>query len=143
MLHTKIKLADFDACSLYPNAMALLGYLMGLPKVLQPDQLNYDFLQSVDGYFVKIRITKVGKHKQFPLLNKISMDKVRQFNNAMVGEMVYVDKNTLEDLVGFQHVEFDVVQGYYLDEGRDNKVHEIIDKMYNKRKEMKHITQQR
>ena len=137
MFHTKMKLADFDACSLYPSAMALLGYLMGLPKVLKPDQLNYDFLQSIDGYFVKIKITKVGKHRQFPLLSKISKDKVRQFKNSMVGEMVYVDKNALEDLVEFQHVEFDVVQGYYFDEGRNYKIREIINKLYNKRKEMK------
>ena len=116
MFHTKINLADFDACSLYPCATALLGYLMGLPKILPTYQVNCDFLQSVDGYFVKIKITKVGKHRQFPLLNKLSNDKVRQPNNSMVGEMVYVDKNTLEDLIEFQHVEFDVdvVQGIML-----------------------------
>ena len=92
MCHTRIKLADVDACSLYPSAMALLGYLMGLPKVLQAEQFNYDFSKSVDGYFVKVKITKVGKFRQFPLLSKLSKDKVRQFNNVMVGEMVYADK---------------------------------------------------
>ena len=137
MFHTKIKLADFDACSLYPSAMALLGYLKGLPKVLQPDQLNYDFLKSIDGYFIKVRITHVGKKRQFPLLSKVSKDKVRQFNNSMVGELVYVDKNSLEDLIEFQNVGFEVVQGYYFDEGRNYKIQEIIGKLYNKRKEMK------
>ena len=55
----------------------------------------------------------------------------------MVGEIVYVDKNTLENLIEFQHVEFDVVQGYYLDEGRNYKIQESINKLYNNRKEMK------
>ena len=33
--HVKKKTADFDACSLHPTAMCLmLGFLMGLPKVL-------------------------------------------------------------------------------------------------------------
>ena len=39
----KKKIADFDACSLYPSAMnRMLGYLKGTPKVLQQNMLNYD-----------------------------------------------------------------------------------------------------
>ena len=41
MYHVKRKLADFDACSLYPSAMRrILGYLKGSPKVLQQEHLN-------------------------------------------------------------------------------------------------------
>ena len=49
MFHTKIPLADVDACSLYPSAMALLGYWKGLPQVLQADQLNYDVYTLLTG----------------------------------------------------------------------------------------------
>ena len=40
MYHVKGKLADFDACSLYPSAMARMkGYLKGAPKVLKKSDL--------------------------------------------------------------------------------------------------------
>ena len=42
MYHVEHKLADFDACSLYPGAMCFMdGFLKGLPQVLNN---SYDFL---------------------------------------------------------------------------------------------------
>ena len=71
MYHVKRKIADFDACSLYPSAMnRMLGYLIGKPKILNQSQLNYKFLKNTDGYFIRIKITKVGKFRQFPLMSK-------------------------------------------------------------------------
>jgi hypothetical protein len=137
MFHTEINLADFDACSLYPSAMSMLGYLKGIPKVIQPNQLNHDFLKSVDGYFVKVRITKVGKRRQFPLLSEITKDSVRRFHDDFVGKTVFVDKISLEDLIEFHDVEFEVLQGYYFDQGRNYKIQEVINKLYNTRKRMK------
>ena len=56
MYHVKRKLADFDACSLYPSAMnRMKGYLRGTPKVLNKSQLNYNFVSSQDGYFIKVK----------------------------------------------------------------------------------------
>ena len=47
MYHVKRKVADFDACSLYPSAMnRMLGYLIGKPQILNKSQLNYDFLKK-------------------------------------------------------------------------------------------------
>ena len=39
----------------------MLGYLKGTPKVLQQNMLNYDFLKKQDGYFIRVKILKVGK----------------------------------------------------------------------------------
>ena len=65
--HTKKKLADFDGVSLYPSAMkrlgALGGYLKGAPKVWTPE---ID-LTTVDGYFLKIMVTSLGKRYKFPI----------------------------------------------------------------------------
>ena len=90
--HVKKKIADFDACSLYPSAMnRMLGYLKGTPKVLQQNMLNYDFLKKQDGYFIRVKILKVGRNLQFPLLSKINeKTRVRDFSNDMVGETVYI-----------------------------------------------------
>ena len=51
--HVKKKIADFDACSLYPSAMYKMdGCLEGKPKVLR--NTSYEFLKQQDGYFIII-----------------------------------------------------------------------------------------
>jgi hypothetical protein len=71
MWYVKCKVADFDCCSQYPSSMYRMnGYLKGIPKVIQSNQLNYEFLKQQSGYFVKIKIHHIPKHRQFPLLSK-------------------------------------------------------------------------
>lgn len=127
---------DFDAVSLYPSAMARMdGFLMGTPKVVS--NLSYAWLKQQDGYFVDIRITGVGIHRKFPLMSYKNEDGVRTFTNDMEGRMMRVDKYTLEDLITFQGVSFEVVRGYYFNEGFNTKIREVIHYIFNKRLEMK------
>ena len=80
--HVKKKIADFDACSLYPSAMYyMLGFLMGLPQIVK--NTSYDFLKEQDGYFIRIKIIKLNKHLDYPLTSKINDDGVRDFTNCM------------------------------------------------------------
>ena len=80
MYHVERKIADFDGVSLYPSSMYRIhGYLKGKPKVLK--NLSYDFIKDQDGYFIRIKITKIGKDRQFPLLSKINDNGVRMFSN--------------------------------------------------------------
>ena len=52
MFHVKKKIADFDACSLYPSAMYQMGgFLEGLPKALR--NTSYEFSKQQDGYFIR------------------------------------------------------------------------------------------
>ena len=45
-LHIKNKIVCLDAVSLYPSAMyQMKGFLKGLPKVLQPENKNMEFLK--------------------------------------------------------------------------------------------------
>jgi len=141
MYHVNRKLADFDACSLYPSAMyRMLGYLKGVPKVLT--NLCYEFLKNQTGYFIQIRIKKVGLKRQFPLLSKYGDEanghsRVRLFSNDMIGQKVYIDKTGLEDAINFQDIEFEIIDGYYYNEGRNNTINRVIQHLYNKRKELK------
>ena len=138
MYHVKRKIADFDACSLYPSAMnRMLGYLIGKPKILNQSQLNYKFLKNTDGYFIRIKITKVGKLRQFPLMSKYNDNGVRMFTNDMVNEIVYIDKTALEDAINFQLIDFEIIDGYYFDQGRNDKINETIRHLYNLRKKLK------
>ncbi len=141
-----VKIDDYDACSLYPSAMERLGgFLLGRPKVLK--QLDYDFLKNQDGYFVEIKIKKIPKHYRFPLISYKNNEGVRVFSDNVEDykhNSVYVDKTTLEDLIKFyednnspRDFKFDIIKGYYYDEGRNMKLKPVIQHLYNTRLEMK------
>ena len=132
MIKVDAKINDFDAVSLYPSAMYRMdGFLKGSPKVLK--ELSYDFLQKQDGYFVDIVIKSVGVHRKFPLMSYMNENGVRNFTNDMIGRTMRVDRYTLEDLIKFQKIEFDVVRGYYFDDGFNTKIKETILFCFNER----------
>ena len=113
------------------------GYLRGIPKVLNSSQLNYSFISSQDGYFIRVKIKRVCKFRQFPLLSKHTESGVRMFSNDMVGETVYVDKKALEDAIHFQEIECENLDGYYFNEGHNKTINTVIEHLYSKRKELK------
>ena len=130
------KINDFDAVSLYPSAMRRMdGFLKGKPKILE--NMSYDFLKKQDGYFVDIRINSVGVHRKFPLMSFKNENGVRMFSNDMVGEIVRVDRYTLEDLIQFQGITFEVLRGYYFNEGFNNKINEVINFLFVERLRLK------
>lgn len=132
------KVDDFDAVSLYPSAMERLGgYLKGKPKVL--NTCEYDIIKNYDGYFIEIKITKVGIKRSFSLMSEITDKGIRMFHNDMVGKILYVDKTTLEDMIQFQEIEFDVNRGYYYDEGRNNNLKNVIQYLFNERLRQKKL----
>jgi hypothetical protein len=137
--HIKKNVSDFDAVSLYPSAMKRIGeiggYLIGSPKILK--NFSYDFLKSVDGYFIEIKITKVGKYLDFPLMSKLG--EVREFTNDMVGDIIHVDRFALEDLIEFQKIDFDIIKGYYYDEGRDDTILHVIQHLFDERLRQKNL----
>jgi hypothetical protein len=122
--------ADFDGVSLYPSAMARIpGYLTGAPKVWHE---GVD-LQKTDGYFLKIRVTSVGKKYRFPICRLKDDDGANRWTNDLEGKTLTVDRFTLEDLVRFSQIEYDILQGYHFDEGRNARVNEVIKHLFNMR----------
>ena len=123
---------DFDAVSLYPSAMYRMdGFLKGKPKVI--NNLTYDWLKTQDGYFVDILIKSVGKKYNFPLMSAKNEEGIRIFSNDMIGKVLRVDKYTLEDLIEFQEITFDIVRGYYFNEGYNTKIKSTIEFLFNER----------
>jgi hypothetical protein len=123
---------DFDAVSLYPSAMYRIdGFLKGKPKVIK--NLNYDWLKNQDGYFIDIKILKVGIKRDFSLMSIKNEEGVRIFNNDMENKILRVDKIALEDLIEFQKVEFEIIRGYYFDEGFNAKIKETIKFLFDER----------
>lgn len=131
-------LNDLDAVSLYPSAyMRMKGFLKGIPKVIE--NKDYNFLKNKDGLFVKIKILEVGIKRDFPLMSYKNEEGVRIFSNDMIGKEIYVDKISLEDLIEFQDVKFEIIKGYYYDEGHNEKSLEVMRYIFYKRVELKKV----
>ena len=132
--YTTDEMDDTDANSLYPSAQIRLGgFLIGAPKVWHP---GID-LEQVDGYCVKILVTYVGRNLRFPVCRLKTAEGGCNWTNALVGKTITVDKWTLEDLVRHQGVQFQVLQGYYFDEGRNHRLGEVVSDMFDRRQRYK------
>ena len=59
------------------------------------------------------------------------------FSNELAGETVYIDKTGLEGLIEFHKADFEIIDGYYFDEGRNNKINTVIRHLYNTRVKFK------
>ena len=89
MYHVKKTIVDIGACSLYPSAVFMDGFLKGLPQVL--NNTSYDFFNEQDGYFVRIRINKLSKKLDSPLTSKHNEESgVRDFTNDMENGIIYI-----------------------------------------------------
>ena len=139
----KIKLADYDACSLYPSAMYRMdGFLKGKPYVLSSSDMNdlKNNLNLFDGFFVKIKVLSVGKKYKIPCMSKVNKESgIREWTNDMIGSECYVDKTTLQDWITFHKITFDIIEGYYYNEGRNDKINEVIKHIYDERKKYKKL----
>ena len=132
------RLQDFDAVSLYPSAMSIMpGIPKGIPKVITDVSKIWEY----DAFFIEINITslkcKSPKPYQFGLVFKkdpVTGSKV--FCNEPVNKF-YIDKRGLQDLMEFYDIEYNVIRGYYFDEGFNDKINEFIIKLFNLRLQYK------
>lgn len=136
------RISDFDGVSLYPSSMYRIpGFIKGIPKIISKI-ITYEQLKKYDYYFVDIKITKVGKKRAFSLMSEKNDDGVRIFHNNFVGKTIHTDKVGLEDLIKFHKIEFEIVRGYYFNEGFNNKINQVILDMFNERKLKKKKTKE-
>tara|TARA_R110000822_G_scaffold1891_5_gene9053 strand:- start:6904 stop:10263 length:3360 start_codon:yes stop_codon:yes gene_type:complete len=127
-------IADFDAVAEYPSAMFRMeGILMGKPKVIKNKDINW--LMNQDGFFIKVLcVNEPTKNRAFPCLSVIDQKTgSRNFTNKVMGETFYLDKTSYEDCVKFQGLQFEVLSGYYYDEGRNPKLKKVIKHLFDTR----------
>lgn len=135
-------IADFDAVSLYPSAMAEMpGLLRGGPKIIPEGTTREELSALIEGgdkgaWFGKIRILSVGKKWQMPICNRLN-EKGRHFSNDMVGDCMYCSNVVADDMEKMQDIKYEVLQGYYFDEGYNPKLKEFITNIFNERLKMK------
>jgi hypothetical protein len=124
-------LADFDAVSLYPSAMSrMAGFPLGKPKIITDFNL---IKNTADAFYIAIKITSLEKNYDFPCQSLMTETGIRNFTNDLIGKTIYIDNIALEDLVRFQAVEYEFINGYYFDEGVNNKINTVIRHLFNQR----------
>ena len=69
-----------------------------------------------------MKTIRLHKHLYFPVTSQIDEDGVRNFINNMDNETIYTDKTGLGDLKEFQKAEFNITDGYYVNEGRNETI---------------------
>ncbi|KAI5512037.1 organellar and viral DNA polymerase type B, partial [Trichomonas vaginalis G3] len=140
-------IADFDAVSLYPSAIARLYTLEGIPKVMKKEMLNSEYLlkhlfdddqgepegeKFISGFFVLIKITEIKIKRHFPLITvdpELNPElKVPRSSNTCC--LMYVDHIALQDLIKYQGISCEVLQGYYYDEKRDFRIRDEVKKLF-------------
>jgi len=113
------------------------GFMKGQPKPLVSEQTNKAFLDTTDYYFVSVRIIKVNKHLDFPLLRMITDEGKKTFTNDMEGKVVYLGKTALEDAIKYQKIEYEIINGYYFNDGFNTSINTIITEIFERRATLK------
>jgi DNA polymerase elongation subunit (family B) len=140
------KIQDFDAVSLYPSAMYVMnGIPKGIPKIIQEEDklniLNFDGTKGSpglwpDAFFIEINIKslkcKCSKEYEFGLVWKINAKGSKIYCNDPVNNY-YVDKRGLLDLLEYYDIEYEIIRGYYFNEGMNTKINEFIKKLFDLR----------
>ena len=147
--HVKKNLHDLDACSLYPSAMCRLWTVEGKPQMMTKEMLNTEYLLNhsfkdsqeicegerfISAYIVDIQITHIGKERKFPLILKRENSLNVNCNECV---QMRVDNIMLEDLIEFQEIECEVLNGIYWTGNRDYRCREIIHNAYLERAKLK------
>ena len=134
------RIQDFDAVSLYPSAMYIMdGIPKGMPKIISEEMCKDKTFMKYDDYFIEINIKKLKAkgvdRYRFPLV--FSMEEGSKIYRDKCYSNFFIDKRGLLDLIEFYDIEFEVLRGYYFDEGFNNKINEFIKKLFDLRKKYK------
>ena len=141
---------DYDACSLYPSAMKRLFLPTGLPEIIPNDFLNFSYLdlhtmkedqinptyeKFISCYIVEIEILEIEKERHFPLITT----KDEKGSNLNVNKIckMFVSNITLEDLVKYQKIKFNIIKGIYWKGKKSTKLSNDIEYLYNYRLKLK------
>ena len=144
------ELYDFDAVSLYPSAMNRLALITGTPQCLTTSIPIQSLLSQTCGedeqpnpnkpfsaFVVEIEITKINKHRHFPLIVYKENHINRNDDRCKLPIRMTVDNITLEDLVKYQQIEGNVIRGYVWTGKKSFLIREVIQKLFNLRLQYK------
>ena len=141
-----MRILDIDACSLYPSAMSIMDIPKGMPKKLE--NLDRHILERrlsshggdhIDAVIVRIRIKSIGQVLQFPLICERNKNGVVEYDNYVNAELV-VDDIQLKELIKWQKIDYEIIEGIYWNNGVSTKINDKIKEIYERRREAKSQT---
>jgi len=133
----KGKIADYDGVSLYPSAISRLCREKGLP-LGKPDRYNKDELKDWKNKLysiLTIKINKVNKKQQMPFISYKNDSGELVYTNTAPEKELYMDNITLEDLIKFHKIEYEIIDGIYWNNGANDELGKVIERLFNRRKE--------
>lgn len=148
MVNYKGESVYIDINSLYPTAIYEFdGALLGTPKIFEEkiikhiNNLNHvnkiNYLSKYDGYFIKIKVLDLKIKRAFPILSIIDENGIRKYTNDVIGKIFKVNKYKLENAIEFQKIDFEIIDGYFYNEGRSKNLNKEVKNLYDKREKMK------
>jgi len=141
----KRMIADYDGVSLYPSAIFRLCMEKGLPmgEAIRFNQDNikqwHDMFYSV----LRVKITKVNKNQQMPMIASRTEDSIDYLNAPPTENdgIVIIDNVALADYIKFHNIEFELLDGIYYNQGGNKKLGELVELLFNRRLEAKKAKQ--
>lgn len=134
------KFADYDGVSLYPSAIKRLCEERGLPlgKCKRIETHSKVELDKHDYYIVKVKISKINKHQQLPMVSYKDDEGLLQYINDIEEPiMTYIDMISLSDWIKFQEIEYEIIDGVYWNEGYNKKMGDVIKHLFEERLKQK------
>ena len=137
------KISDYDGVSLYPSAISRLCRELGLPKG-KAKRYGSDMTWKDKHYSIMtVKITKVNKKQQMPFIAQKEDDSSIQYINEPPKnpdgtlKPIIIDSITLEDYIKFHEIEYELLDGVYWDEGGNQKMGELTEKLFFERLQAK------
>lgn len=127
------KIQDFDGVSLYPSAMKRLceEYGIAVGRIYKGTN-NFNDYKDKSYYIVKILVKKLGKKVQVPLVS-VKEGETLKYSNDLINQEIFIDKYALEDLIQYQEVEFDVIEGIYWNNGYNTNLGKLAEELHRER----------
>ena len=145
------EIVDFDACSLYPSAMSRLYLPKGdlyctdnpaevadifYNKLMYEDQIEITTKRDVSAMILKVKVLKVGKERDFPLLN-VRENGINMYTNDVEGREFYLTHIELQDFIKYQEGEVEFINCIYWKGDKDDRMANFIRQIYDLRVEYK------
>lgn len=145
------EIVDFDACSLYPSAMSRLYLPKGdlycsdnpvevadifYNKLMFEDQIEITSKRDVSAMILKVKVLKVGKERDFPLLN-VRENGINMYTNDVEGREFYLTHIELQDFIKYQEGEVEFINCIYWKGDKDVRMANFIRQIYDLRVEYK------
>ena len=133
------QVSDYDGVSLYSSAIDRLckeggGIPKGKAKRFDKGELS-DW-GKMDYCILTVKILSVNKKQQIPFITHRSRGSIDYKNEAPI-DPVIIDKVTLEDYIKFHKIEYEILDGVYWNNGKNDMFGDVINELFQKRLQYK------